>query len=137
MTTDRYSGNGWTNTAEGAQHNAEEWVARMRRDGFRDIELITTGRHDKDQWEFQVRHTVTGVAVTLWIHGLVGEQWRAFDRERLYIPRTHWGDSDLAEPTLEDFAAPGCTPVMTYAIDAEVIEPIEAGAEQQSLPSGR
>lgn len=110
------SGDGWTNTVEGARRQAEEWLANMRSEGLTDVELLDEATPFENRWRFTFRHTVTGVEVTLETHGI--DDLDAYQREQTFSPRTYWNGSSSATPQLADFAAEGFEPVQTFRTTA-------------------
>lgn len=106
------AGKGWTNTYEGALAGARDWLRRMTDDGIRDVELVDPGVPDgRGRWTFGFRHTVTGVVVELTTHGL--SDWRACERERIFLPKVYWNGSSCGGPEAEDWIAPGFEVVKT------------------------
>ncbi|WP_067671748.1 hypothetical protein [Nocardia miyunensis] len=116
---------GWTNTREKAAQYAREWFwDQITRDGFTDIEFVDTGREDEGRWVFEVRHKITGVVVEIEQHGI--DNLDAYRKRHLFTPRVYWNGSSSANPRLEDFAADGFEPVMTYRRTAAATENTEA-----------
>lgn len=102
----------WTNTREQAARYARKWFwDQMIRDGFRDIEFVDTGVEREGRWVFEIRHTVTGRVVEIEQHGI--DNLEAY-RRRHFEPRIYWNGSSSANPRIEDFAADGFEPVVTY-----------------------
>jgi hypothetical protein len=94
------------NTYQRAQQYAREWLSQMRSDGFGDIEMTDTGQETDGRWRFTFRHAITGVEVHLDQHGIDNPGQFTFP------PRVYWGGSSSADPTMQDFEAPGF--VMTF-----------------------
>lgn len=49
------SGNGWTNTVEGARKEAQRWLGNMKiNDGIRDVEILPGEKpaYDEGRWTF-------------------------------------------------------------------------------------
>lgn len=107
------SGEGWKNTKEQARQNAEQWLANMRAEGIRDVELLSEVAPRDGRWSFYFRHAVTGVEVELETHGLSDEGFKAYERERIFGPRTYWHGSSTETPDVEHWAAPGYEVVKT------------------------
>jgi hypothetical protein len=107
------SGQGWTNTVEQARRNAEEWLDRMRADGIQDVELLDSITIRDGRWVFYFRHAVTGVEVELETHGLTDDGYHAYERERIFGPRTYWNGSSTSAPEIEQWAAPGFEVIKT------------------------
>lgn len=108
---------GWSNTVEQAVRNAQEWLDRMRKDGFTDIEIGEPGAEDQGRWPFVFRHSITGVEVTLETHGM--DDVKAYEKQHIFAPRVYWNGSSSAEPDLDDFAAPGFAKTMTFTAVSE------------------
>lgn len=108
---DAQAATGWTNTYTTALAKAHEWLSRMRAEGIADVELTAADETERDgRWTFTFRHTVTGVEVELDTHGIDDEA--AYERQHVFAPRVYWSGSSSANPSLDDFAAPGY--VMTF-----------------------
>lgn len=103
---------GWSNTAEQARKLANEWLDRMRVEGFVDIELTDDGVEVVGRWQFVFRHTVTGAEVVLETHGI--DNMDAYLKQHTFPPRVYWNGSSCAEPDLDDFAADGFSMAKTY-----------------------
>jgi hypothetical protein len=103
---------GWTNTHAHAGIHAAEWSQRMFAEGFTDIEVTDTGREENGRWVFKFRHTVTGKVVTLEQHGI--DDLEAYEKQHIFSPRVYWNGSSSSSPSIEDFAAEGFVPVVTY-----------------------
>jgi hypothetical protein len=109
---------GWTVTKETAIKRAGDWFKIMVEEGFTDVELLEDIEYCSpvdeevvERWSFTFRHRITGVEVELLMHGIdnIHDYVQFFP-----LPDVYWnGVSDL-DPRLEDFAAPGFVPVMTY-----------------------
>lgn len=110
----------WTNTYETAAQEAEQWLGRMQEDGLCDIDLQLPGLPLKDEgrWAFQFKHTITGVIVTLEMHGISSTQ--AYMKEHIFLPRVYWNGCSSSNPKLEDWATPGFTAVKTFRRNEEV-----------------
>ena len=108
------AGNGWTNTYEQAEKHAREWRDRMTADGIRDVTLELPGADpDGDgRWRFSFRHDVTGMTVYLDTHGI--DDWRAYEKQRIFSARVYWNGDSSGEPQVEDWAADGFEVVKTY-----------------------
>ncbi len=122
------SGDGWTNDYAGAEANARRWHERMQADGIRDVELTLPGVPAPGfdgRWIFDFTHTVSGVVVQLEVHGLDDDEYRAYERKRVFGPRTYWNGSSSDSPEIEQFAAPGFEAVKT-------VRPVEAADTQDS-----
>jgi hypothetical protein len=90
----------------------------MHADGLTGVTLLDGGEDRGDgRWEFSFRHEVTGVSVCLETHGI--DNLDAYQRQHLFTPRIYWNGSSCANTELEDFAAPGFTPVRTFAPETE------------------
>ena len=71
------------------------------------------GSEDNGRWPFVIRHQITGVEVVLETHGI--DDLDAYKRQCIFDPRVYWNGSSSAEPTLDDFDAPGfVVKVMTF-----------------------
>lgn len=103
---------GWTNTVEQAIRNAQDWLGRMLKEGFTDIEVDEPGAEDQGRWPFVFRHTVTGVEVILDTHGM--DDVKAYEKQHIFAPRVYWNGSSSAEPQLDDFWMPGFVKTMTF-----------------------
>jgi hypothetical protein len=102
---------GWSNTYATARATAETWLRRMRGEGIADVELVAADETEREgRWTFTFRHTVTGTDVELETHGI--DDVTAYERQHIFAPRVYWHGSSSANPSLEDFAAPGY--VMTF-----------------------
>jgi hypothetical protein len=107
------SGEGWTNTHEQAKKYAYKWFYRpMLARGFTHIEVTDLDEQIEGRWKFTFTHKVTGKTVELEIHGV--DNLKAYEKECVFTPRVYWNDSSTGEPELEQFAADGYEPVMTY-----------------------
>jgi hypothetical protein len=95
------------NSYERAQQYARKWLDQMRAEGISDIELIDNREFSDGRWRFRFRHLITGVTVNLDQHGLSDN-----DDKSIFPTRVYWNGSSSANPSIEDFAAPGY--VMTY-----------------------
>lgn len=113
------SGNGWTNTYDGAASEAQKWLRQMQADGLTDIVLTLPGvpAEDEGRWVFQYTHQITGVVITLETHGI--DNWRAYEKQCIFSPKVYWNGSSCGEPELEHWAAPGFTAVKTFQRNAE------------------
>lgn len=121
------SGDGWVNDYAGAEANARRWHARMVADGIRDVELTLPGTPTPGgdgRWIFDFTHTVSGATVQLEVHGLDDDEYRAYERERIFGPRTYWNGSSSDNPEVEQFTRPGFEVVKTLRPVTE-----ERGAE--------
>ena len=105
-------GPGYTNTYETARAEAERWLARIHADGMTDVTLADEHGLRDGRWQFTFRHRVTGVAVHLETHGI--DDLDAYGQAHIFPPRVYWHGSSTGTPCLEDWAAPGFTPVRTY-----------------------
>jgi hypothetical protein len=105
------AGDHWTNTEATARAEAGKWLANMHAEGMTDVELLDGCRERAGRWLFTFRHKVTGVTVELETHGI--DNLEAYGRDH-FSPRVWWNGSSTAEPKLEDFAAPGFTPLRTF-----------------------
>lgn len=106
------SGNGWTNTYEGAAREAVRWLDQMTTGGIRDVNLDLKGEDLGDgRWRFHFRHEVTGVVVDLDTHGI--DDYEAYERDRVFPPRIYWNGSSCGEPEVEDWATEGFEVVKT------------------------
>lgn len=118
MTQSVEKGTGWTNSYARAEANAQRWLENMRTNGFRDVELLLPGKlcpgdgPGLDTWVFEVRHTVTRVAVELQVHGVDNES--AYRRDMLSWPRVYWDGSSTGDPELADFEATGFRKIQTF-----------------------
>lgn len=102
---------GWTNTRVQSLRNAYEWHHKMRDESFgHDIDMVDTGEHEDGRWRYVFRHKVTGVEVSLQIHGI--DDMDAYLEQALFVPHVYWNGSSSSNPSIEDFAAPGF--VATY-----------------------
>lgn len=107
------TGAGWTNTLDQARKNAQDWFDTMRGSGFTDLEMTLQSEDPvDDRWRFVFTHTVTGATAELDMHGV--DNIDAFRRQTWGYPRAYWNGGSSSEPQLEDFAADGFEPVMTY-----------------------
>jgi len=107
------TGEGWTNTHAQAKRNAYDWFCKpMLEQGFTDITVTDAGTCDDGRWKFIFKHTVTKVEVELDIHGI--DDLEAYQKEYIFAPRVYWNGSSSGSPELEQFAADGYQPVMTY-----------------------
>lgn len=107
------SGTGWTNTYDTAVREAERWLKRLREDHIADVDLVLPGAAgDPGRWVFGFRHTVTGVTVNLETPGI--DDWRAYEKERIFSPKVYWNGSSCSDPKVEDWSAPGFTAVKTF-----------------------
>lgn len=102
----------WTNTYEQARANAEEWYARMVKDGIRDVKLLDEYEERDGRWCFKFRHQVTGVVVELETHGI--DNLDAYEKRFIFMPRVYWWGSSSSVPELEQWAAPGFEAVQTF-----------------------
>lgn len=108
---DAEAAHGWTNTFATAHATALEWLAKMHADGLVDVDICGADATEREgRWTFTYRHTVTGVKVELETHGI--DDVEAYKRQHIFEPRIYWNGSSSANPSLEDFAAPGY--VMTF-----------------------
>lgn len=108
-------GDGWANTAEGAQREAQEWLERIHAEGMTDVELLPEVTESGGRWTFSFRHQITGTVVTLETHGI--DNLDAYRKEHIFAPfgpRVYWRGDSSAEPKLEDFAAQGFVAVRTF-----------------------
>lgn len=103
---------GWTNTYETALEAANDWLARMRADGFTDITMTGDETEQDGRWRFIFTHQVTNVSVELETHGI--DNLKAYERQTIFSPRLYWNGSSSANPKLADFAAEGFEPVRTF-----------------------
>jgi hypothetical protein len=103
---------GWTNTHAQAVVEAQTWEQRMRSEGFTDFTVEDEGVECEGRWTFVFTHTVTGKSVELETHGI--DDLKAYEKQCIFTPRVYWNGSSCGEPRLEDFAADGFVPVMTY-----------------------
>jgi len=110
-------GNGWTNTAETAQAEAERWLAGIHADGMTDVELLDGSTEREGRWVFTFRHAVTGTAVTLETHGI--DDTGAYQQDHVFPPRIYWNGSSTSNPELEHFAAPGFRAVRTFTAEED------------------
>jgi hypothetical protein len=94
------------NTYERAQAYAQEWLEKMIKEGFGDIEMVSTGECHEGRWTFIFRHLVTRVQVRLDQHGIESTE------DFICPPRVYWNGSSSSSPQIDDFAAKGY--VMTY-----------------------
>lgn len=109
------SGEGWTNTYEGAYGWATYWLGLIHEQAATDVVLLNPGTPSGDgRWTFRFRHPVTGVEVELVTHGIPFEQIPAYEKERLFAPRIYWNGSSCSEPVLQDWAADGFRAVRTF-----------------------
>jgi hypothetical protein len=99
------SGNGWTNTAEGAQKIAEQWLANMTADGIRDITLLPGSTEHEGHWTFRYQHAVTGAVVQLETTGI--DHLDAYRRSHIFLPRQYWNGSSTSEPEITDWLTDG------------------------------
>jgi len=107
------TGEGWTNTFEGAKAEAEKWLARMHNDGLHEVELVTwDDTEDAGRWKFWFKHSVTGTRVPLETHGI--NDMQAYMKGRVCGPRVYWNGSSCSEPKIEDFAADGFRVLQTF-----------------------
>lgn len=108
---------GWTNTHETAKRHAYDWFYKpMLEKGFTDIEVTDTGEENDGHWKFLFKHTITGVVVELETHGI--DNVAAYEKQFVFTPRVYWKGSSVSDPELEQFAAEGFVPVMTYRAEA-------------------
>lgn len=84
----------------------------MRKAGFTDIEMIDTGNEAEGRWLFIFRHKITGVEVECETHGI--DNLKTYEEQYIFTPRVYWNGSSTSNPELEQFAAPGFKPVMTF-----------------------
>ena len=111
------TGEGWTNTFEGAKAEAERWLARMRKDGLREVSLVAWDEaEDAGRWKFWFEHSVTKKRVVLETHGI--DNIEAYRKGRIFDPRVYWNGSSLSEPAIEDFAAPGFRVLQTFEAES-------------------
>lgn len=107
------SGEGWTNTHKQARVNAYEWFYKpMLEQGFTDIKVIDTKIERDGRWLFNFEHKITGKVVELEIHGI--DNMEAYTKTHIFGSRVYWNGSSSSNPQLEQFAAEGYEPVMTY-----------------------
>lgn len=109
------TGDGWTNSYEGALAEAQQWLSRIHADGMEDVKLVLpcSCRADVDggRWSFGFYHPVSGVVVVLQTHGVSDVD--AYMKERIFPPRVYWNGSSSAEPKVEDWLHPGYQVVKT------------------------
>jgi len=108
------SSTAWDNTEEQALKYVMDWFVRpMKDEGFIDLELINLHKQDDDgRWRFQVRHKITGKTVDIECHGI--NDLEAYQAENIFMPRVYWNGGSSSNPSIEDFAAKGFRPVITY-----------------------
>ncbi|PWK81698.1 hypothetical protein C8D88_116109 [Lentzea atacamensis] len=110
------SGDGWTNTYEGAVKEAQRWLKELRDDHIADVELVLPGVPGEwGRWVFGFRHKVTGVTVSLETHGI--DDWRAYEKQCVFSPKVYWNGSSCGQPQVEDWAAPAFTAIKTFRQD--------------------
>jgi hypothetical protein len=105
-------GEGWTNTEAVARTRAEVWLEKMHAEGLTDVELLSGSEARDGRWLYTFRHKVTGATVALEMHGI--DPAEAYERQYAFTPRVYWNGSSCADPSLEDFAAPGFKAVRTF-----------------------
>lgn len=108
---------GWTNSHDQAAIYAREWFLEpMLEEGFTDIEMEDTGEDDDNgRWLFKFKHTVTGKVIELYQHGI--DDLDAYQAQCIFTPKVYWDGGSSSNPELNDFAADGFKPVMTYRKD--------------------
>jgi hypothetical protein len=112
------TGEGWTNTYEGAEIEAQRWFRQMCEDGITDVVLILPGRPaDVGRWTFEFRHEVTRKVVELETHGV--DNMDAYSKTRIFSPRVYWDGSSCGNPKIEDWAVDGFLVVKTFKRNAE------------------
>lgn len=110
---DGYSGEGWTNTHKQAKLNAFNWFYMpMKEAGFTDIKVTDKNEENSGRWVFIFKHEVTGKEVELEIHGI--DDLNAYQKEHIFVPKVYWNGSSCSNPELEQFAADGYEPIMTF-----------------------
>jgi hypothetical protein len=50
-------------------------------------------------------------------HGI--DDLQAYEKQHIFTPRVYWDGSSCANPKIEDFAAEGFEPVITYRVAGE------------------
>lgn len=131
------SGDGWENTYAGAVANAERWLARLADEGIREVDMTAPAEAPSDEggrWTFQYRHRITGKVVELSTHGIVREQWAAYEKDggplaRIFgPPRVYWNGSSSEIVEIEAFAVIGWRICQTFEPD-----PAQAAALHAAL----
>jgi len=125
------SGEGWTNSYAGARAEAGKWLEGMHAEGMTDVTLLDGASAGEGvnagRWRFRFRHEVTGAVVTLETPGI--DDWDAYGREFIFLPRIYWNGSSSGDPKLEDFAAPGFRAVRTFVAEPGTAPPSAGGGE--------
>lgn len=107
---------GWTNTHTQARKHAYEWFYKpMQEDGFTDIEVEDTKEERDGRWLFIFKHSITEKQVELEVHGI--DNLEAYRNQHIFSPRVYWNGSSSSNPSIDDFAVDGFTPVLTYIKD--------------------
>lgn len=104
---------GFTNTHDQAREYAYRWFYRpMQKQGFTDISVEDKNEERDGRWLFIFKHEVTGKEVELEVHGI--DNLDAYTDKYIFAPRVYWNGSSSSDPDIEDFAADGYEPVLTY-----------------------
>lgn len=110
------SGDGWTNSYQGAQKEAARWLESMHKEGIYDVDVVDYGPGAVDgRWRFGFVHAVTGVEVILETHGI--DNMDAFMKKFIFGARVYWKGSSSGTPELSDWAAPGFVQTFRPEVD--------------------